>query len=217
MAKFEIVPSKTALVLIDVLNGFFESGRPLQVVDPDGVVLRLNKLIGVCRDKNILVVHIRTFERAEWRSIGLQSEFWAEFAPQGSTRPPFVEGSSEADFYGKIDVGPDDIVVVKHGHSSFYGTDLDMVLRVHGVDTVIMGGCVLHSCCESAARDARNRNYKVIFLSDGNAYYPELKDQGWGVVSAEELKKVVFTVLAARVADVSSVEEVMGRIIETPM
>ena len=85
-------------------------------------------------------------------------------------------------------------------------------MRNKGIDTVIIGGVVLYACCESTAREARHRNYKVIFLSDGNGLYEQLADQGWGTVSAEEAKKVVLTILAYAFADVSSTEEVIRQV-----
>ena len=42
-------------------------------------------------------------------------------------------------------------------------------LRSAGIDTLIITGTLTNCCCESTARDAMQRDYKVIFVSDGNA------------------------------------------------
>jgi ureidoacrylate peracid hydrolase len=70
-------------------------------------------------------------------------------------------------------------------------------------------------CCESTTRDAFSRDYKVIFLSDGNAA-GDLPDLGFGPVSAEEIQKVVLTVLAMCFAQVSSIDQVIAEIEQGP-
>ena len=70
-----------------------------------------------------------------------------------------------------MDARPDDIYVEKHRFSAFIqgSSDLDGILREHGVDTVLITGTVTNVCCESTARDAMMLNYKVVMVSDGNA------------------------------------------------
>ena len=46
---------------------------------------------------------------------------------------------------------------------------LDAMLRARGIDTLIVVGTATNVCCESTARDAMMLNYKVFFVSDGNA------------------------------------------------
>lgn len=68
---------------------------------------------------------------------------------------------------------PEDVVLHKRRYSAFYQTDLDLLLRNikggeadHRVDTLIICGTVTNICCESTARDACFRDYKVVFGSD---------------------------------------------------
>jgi nicotinamidase-related amidase len=48
-------------------------------------------------------------------------------------------------------------------------SDLDDILQMCGIDTLIITGTATNVCCESTARDAMQMNYKVIFVADGNA------------------------------------------------
>jgi len=63
--------------------------------------------------------------------------------------------------------------VQKHRFSGFFGTDLDMILRGWGTDTVIISGATTENCCHATAhataRDALFRDYRVVFLSDATA------------------------------------------------
>jgi ureidoacrylate peracid hydrolase len=60
-------------------------------------------------------------------------------------------------------------VVTKHRYSGFVGTELDMVLRSHGIKTVVMTGEATNVCVETTARDAFMRDYYVAFVSDCTA------------------------------------------------
>jgi len=64
------------------------------------------------------------------------------------------------------------LVIDKHRYDAFYNTQLDTALRnvrgPNGVDTVIIIGTVTNICCESTARSAFMRDYKVAFVGDAN-------------------------------------------------
>ena len=67
--------------------------------------------------------------------------------------------------------------IVKHKFDAFFETDLDAILRYHQVDTVIITGTATNACCESTARSAFMRDYKVVFPSDLNATFDETMHQ----------------------------------------
>jgi nicotinamidase-related amidase len=119
------------------------------------------------------------------------------------------------EIYDELKPQPGDLVVAKPRYSAFYGTDLEAILRSKGIDTLIISGTVTNVCCESTTRDAFSRDDKVIFLSDGNAA-GDLPDMGFGPVSAEEIQKVVLTVLAMCFAQVSSIDQVIAEIEQLP-
>ena len=57
-------------------------------------------------------------------------------------------------------------VVVKHRYSAFYNTDLETVLRCLKVEELVISGIMTNMCCESTARDAYYRDYRVFFPAD---------------------------------------------------
>lgn len=61
---------------------------------------------------------------------------------------------------------------MKHRYDAFYNTRLETVLRnMRGpgvVDTVIIIGTVTNICCESTARSAFMRDFRVAFVGDAN-------------------------------------------------
>lgn len=74
-----------------------------------------------------------------------------------------VPGTPGHEFVKEFTPLASELVVCKYGPSAFWGTNLEMLLRSHGVDTVVDGGCPIEGCVESTTRDAMfNDNYVVI-------------------------------------------------------
>ena len=54
---------------------------------------------------------------------------------------------------------------------SGHGTDLELILRSRGVDTIIVTGIATNVCCETSAREAAVRDFRVLFASDGTTTF----------------------------------------------
>ncbi len=117
-----------------------------------------------------------------------------------------TSGSESAALSPLLDVHPDDIILVKPRYGAFTGTDLDLILRFQGIEAVIIGGIATNVCCETTAREANMRDYKVFFLSDGTA------NRGFEDLSAEDIKKATLATLRFAFAQVLSVDEVIEKI-----
>lgn len=203
MAKFEIHPKKTALLIIDMQNAFLKKGCKMELPAGRELIPKLKKLIQRCRDQDIPVIFAKHILRKDGSDEGIASEF-----PPGKI---CLAGGEDVEFYDEIKPEKGDIIIEKCRYSAFFSTDLDLVLRCKGIDTLIIGGVVTHMCCDTTARDARMRDYKVIFLSDGTSAY-SIPDMGWGPISAEEVQRFVLTIMASRYAQVSPVEDVLRQI-----
>ncbi len=110
-----------------------------------------------------------------------------------------------------MDVREGDIIVDKPRFDSFYGTDLEVILRSSGIDTIILGGINTNVCVDTTAREAAVREFRVLFLSDGTANF-DLPDGGLGAVSAEDLQRAAVAVMAFGFAEVITIDEVLRRI-----
>ena len=85
-----------------------------------------------------------------------------------------VAGTWGAEFAGGLAPAERDVVVSKHRFSAFEGTDLDLVLRTHGIRTLVVTGVVTHVCVESTVRDAFFRDYGSVVVDDAVAgWQPE--------------------------------------------
>jgi len=59
-----------------------------------------------------------------------------------------------------------ELIVRKRAVSGFAGTDLDRLLRLHDVSTVVIAGFITNFAAEGTARDASDRGYRVVVLGD---------------------------------------------------
>jgi ureidoacrylate peracid hydrolase len=83
----------------------------------------------------------------------------------------FHRGAEPWQLWKLLEVRPADLIVDKTRFSAFVpGTcALHDMLEARGIDTLIVTGTLTNVCCESTTRDAMQRNYRVIFVADGNA------------------------------------------------
>jgi ureidoacrylate peracid hydrolase len=205
--KYPIVPEKTAMLVVDMQNDFVQEGAPIEVPHARAMVPRLNCLLAVCRASKIPVIYIHHVIRGGDIDAGRLADHHAAIRHNTA----LIAGTPNVEIYDGLKPHTGDLVVAKPRYSAFYGTDLEAILRSKGIDTLLISSTVTNVCCDSTARDAFSRDYKVIFLSDGTATR-DLPDLGFGPVSAEEIQKVVLTVLAMSFAQVSSIDQVIAEI-----
>lgn len=152
----QIVPSKTALVLVDLQNFTIAlDTRPnsgSQVLEQAAAVAEASRRAGV------LVVLVRV-ESGPDGALALTPSLDGE--PQQWTLP---EGAH--DFPDRLRPGDRDVVVTKYGWGGFYGTDLDLQLRRRGIDTLLVGGLVTNIGVDTTMRQAHERGYDQIVMSD---------------------------------------------------
>ena len=196
MADFPVVPHKMALLNVDMQGHFVD-------MTPGGTELleRINKLIGVCRNHGVLVVHTAHVVRADGSNVGVMGEI-APIVKEGILN----EGSETVALHKDLDIQDDDILLNKPKFGAFYGTDLETMLRYRGIDTVIITGIATNICCESTAREAVVRDFRVFFLSDGTATYDI------GDMSAEQMQQATLNILGFAFAQIASVDEIIEKL-----
>ena len=198
-------PGRTALVIVDMQNCFVADSPVSAPLGPE-VATRLNRLAGACRESGITVIWTRHVVRRDGSNVGLLGEKIPAVA-----HGVINEGAPTAALHELMDVRSGDVVLEKPRFGSFYGTDLEVILRSSGIDTIIVGGINTNVCVDTTAREAAVREFRVLFLSDGTANF-DLPDGGLGAASAEELQRAACAVMAFGFADVVTVDEVLDRI-----
>jgi biuret amidohydrolase len=205
MVAFTIDPTKTALVVVDLQNCFVE-GYPLSAPDGPEVVERLNRLAEACRAAGIQVIYTAHVVRPDGSNLGVL----------GEVIPPVREGiiddgAESAALHKGVALKEGDIFLKKPRFGAFHGTDLELILRSQGIDTIVIGGITTNVCCETTAREANVRDFKVLFLNDGTSTF-DLPDHGMGALSREEIQRAVCTTLAVAFAEVLTVDQAIAKI-----
>jgi ureidoacrylate peracid hydrolase len=159
-------------VVIDLQNGFMEPGAPVEVATAREIVPNVNRITEAVREAGGTIVYLRFMTDAG--ALASWSAFYdAMFnrTRRDEMQAAFSPDSHHFALWPQLDVRPSDWIVDKTRFSAFVpgACDLDEMLRSAGIDTLIITGTLTNCCCESTARDAMQRDYRVIFVSDGNA------------------------------------------------
>ena len=142
---------KTGILLIDLQEYF--RGIILPVL---GNVKNISK---TAREENIpLFFTQHGHESAE--ESGMLGQWWADL---------IIKGSDEARLLPELELSSKDIIIPKTTYSAFHNTGLEEKLKEHGIQDLIIGGVMTNLCCETTARDAFVRDYRVFFLADGTS------------------------------------------------
>ncbi|MDE0800136.1 MAG: cysteine hydrolase [Rhodospirillaceae bacterium] len=207
MIDWPLDPARTALINVDLQNVFVE-GFDISATDGPEVVQRLNKLSRVCRDHGMMVIHTINEIRADGSNRGVASEVVTAYLQStGTSRKGGISaGSDGAKLHDSLEVEPSDVLLSKPRYGSFTGTDLDLILRTNNIEAVIIGGIATNVCCDTTAREANQRDYKVFFLSDGTG------NHGMQGLSAEVIKDATLAAVRLAFGQVLTVDETIAKI-----
>ncbi|MEY2535111.1 MAG: ureidoacrylate peracid hydrolase, partial [bacterium] len=144
----KVDPRHTALVVVDVQNDFCAEGgmmhnEGLDLTAVQAMAGRLPRLIAGARAAGALVVFVRNVYSSEGNAY--LSDVWLEQASRRrgdsyTRRDVCAAGSWEGDFFGDVAPQAGDPIVTKHRFSAFHNTDLDTILRSHGIRALVMTG-----------------------------------------------------------------------------
>ena len=201
-----IDPQRTVLIVVDMENDFVAPGAPLETPAGRAMLPTLKRAITFCRERGIRVIYTAHAHRRDGCDMGRFKDLW----PPIEQRAGLVDGGPGIEIYPEIVPQADEIVITKRRYSAFYGTDLEIILRGLGVDTVVITGVTTENCCHATARDALFRDYKVVFLSDATATF-DYPDVGQGAMAAAEVHRATLVILSVSTAHVMTTDEFMAR------
>ena len=202
-----IDPAKTAMIVVDMQNDFVAAEAPMEVATARAMVPKLAEALKICRDAGIRVIYTAHVHRPDGCDMGL----FDDMHPPIANRDALVDDTPGVEIYPELAPAPGEHVIKKHRYSGFFGTDLDIILREWGVDTVVISGTTTENCCHATARDAMFRNYRVAFLSDATATY-DYPDRGFGSMANADVHHATLVILAASTAHVMPVADLAARV-----
>ncbi len=212
--RYRVDPGSTALLVVDMTNDFLQPGVPQECPAGREIAPKIAELIDACRRVGILVLYTSHMHRADGSDMGRMAERFTYLVDDRRRPVTLIEGTRGVEVVNELSPAPGEIVIRKSRYSAFYNTDLETVLHTKGITTLVIGGVATNFCCESTARDAMFRDYRVIFLADGNATF-DLPDLGWGPIGHDEVQRVVLSTLASGFCEVATVDDVLARVLAT--
>ncbi|WP_256290238.1 cysteine hydrolase family protein [Halobellus inordinatus] len=153
-------PERTAVVVVDMQNGFCHPDGSLYAPGSEAVVDDVAALVSDARDAGAEAVYTRDVHPPEQFE---DAHYYDEFERWGEH---VVEGTWETEVIEELDVRADDHVVVKHTYDAFYETELDGWLTAHGIDDLVFCGTLANVCVLHTAGSAGLRDYRTVLVED---------------------------------------------------
>ncbi|MBX3607228.1 MAG: cysteine hydrolase [Piscinibacter sp.] len=165
----------TAVLFIDPLNDFISEGGalwPLLKAQAErvGLVPNLRRLLDHARRRALRVVFVphRRYEEGDY-----QTWLFANFTHRKAAQyRSFARRGWGGDYPPDLRPQPGEIECAEHWtHSGFANTDLDLLLRQHGIDHIVLCGLRTNACFEATARYGAELGYHVTLLTDATASF----------------------------------------------
>ncbi|MDX6381418.1 MAG: hypothetical protein QOI57_2442 [Rubrobacteraceae bacterium] len=152
--EVRVDPVRTALIVGDMQNDFVKEGGTLVVPDAEATIPKIQSLLAFARESGMKVVFVQdTHNEGD-----LEWEIWGEHCREGSWGWQIVDELRPLE---------NEVTIRKPRYDAFYGTQLEHILRMWGVDTLIICGTVANICVHYTASSAAMRWFNVIVPVDG--------------------------------------------------
>jgi nicotinamidase-related amidase len=169
----------TALLIIDMQRDFCDprgyagqAGMDVEALRrPIPAIARLLDCARACRWRVIYTRegHRPGLEDCHAAKLSRSRRAGAEIGTPGPLGRLLIRGEYGHDIIDELTPQPEDIVIDKPGYGAFYQTDLDIVLRARQISRLVITGVTTDVCVHSTLREATDRGYECITVSDACA------------------------------------------------
>ena len=156
----------SAVLVVDMLNDFVTGA--LGCDRGRAIVPATANLLDAARSAGIPVIFCND---AHIKGIDIELKLWGDHA---------IAGTPGAQVIPELKVSDKDYIIPKRRYSGFFQTDLDILLRELGVDTVIMTGLHAHMCVRHTSADAYQLGYNVVVAKEATDSFT-LEDYNIGI------------------------------------
>ncbi len=154
MESVELDAKKTAVIIVDMQNDFAHPDGKLFVPTTRDTIEPMKELLKKARDKGVLIIYTMDSHMKD----DVEFKIWGEHA---------IEGTWGWQIIDELKPMENDIIIRKLRYDAFFGTPLDHILRIRGIENLVIVGTVANICVLHTAGSAALLGYKIIIPIDG--------------------------------------------------
>jgi len=191
----QIDVSRSALIIIDMQRDFLEPGGFGAALGNDVSLLKaavepIRNVLNAARETGVLVIHTREGHRPDLADAPPlkvdRGDPKTRIGAPGPMGRILVRGEPGHDIIPELYPVAGEPVIDKPGKGAFYQTDLELMLKNRGIETLMVCGVTTEVCVNTTIREANDRGFRCIALSDGCAsYFPDFHAAGLAMIKAQ--------------------------------
>jgi nicotinamidase-related amidase len=174
----------TALLIIDMQRDFLQPGGFGEMLGNDISTLQTaiepcKKVLEAARAAGVLVMHTKEGHRADMTDVhkhknekkNAEGKIVKSIGETGPMGRILIRGEPGHDIIPELYPIPGEPVIDKPGKGAFYSTDLELILAVNKITTLLVCGVTTEVCVHTTVREANDRGFHCIVISDACASF----------------------------------------------
>jgi nicotinamidase-related amidase len=193
--ELELDAATTALLIIDMQRDFVMPGGFGEALGNDVTQLQVTiaptkAVLEAARKMGMLVIHTREGHRVDLSDCPpsklVRGKGKTRIGDPGPMGRILVRGEVGHDIVPELYPKAGEVVIDKPGKGAFFATDLELILRDRGIKTLIVCGVTTEVCVNTTVREANDRGYECVVLSDCvGSYFPEFQKAALAMIKAQ--------------------------------
>lgn len=156
------IEKNSALLVIDIQQEDFKELRADNIDEPRWECIRnAKRVLDVFRARQLPVIQVKEVHRPDMVDFGRELD--------GSEGIHCMENSPYTDYAELTYPIEGEYLISKRRYSAFFGTDLEILLKGLGVDTLYLIGGFTDVCIHYTAVDAHQHDYHIRVITDAVA------------------------------------------------
>jgi nicotinamidase-related amidase len=158
MSSLALDHKTSALLVMDFQTAVVE----MVATEREPLLSRTSELVEAARKAGVRVIYVVVGFRPGYPEVSPSNQSFAPIRESGR----FIDGSAGTEVHAAVAPKGGEAVVTKRRVSAFAGTDLDMILRANGIETLVLAGIATSGVVLSTVRYAADADYRIVVVED---------------------------------------------------